>query len=265
MSQPVRAKKHLGQHFLKDENIAKKIVNSLSLKEGYTKVLEIGPGMGILTKNLLQENSFETSVIEIDEESVEYLKQNYPSLESRIIFDNFLKTNLKNYFQEDPFAIIGNFPYNISSQILFKVLEYRNQVSEVVGMFQKEVAERIAAKPRTKDYGILSVLMQAFYDIDYLFTVNETVFSPPPKVKSAVIRLTRNKVQSLGCDEKLFVRVVKAGFNQRRKTLRNSIKIFTLKKEFMTHRFLTQRAEELSVDEFVELTNMIELPMQAVS
>lgn len=262
MSQPVRAKKHLGQHFLKDENIAKKIVDSLSLKNSYAKVLEIGPGMGVLTKHLLEKTDFETSVIEIDEESVEYLGQHFPQLDNRIIFDNFLKINPENYFKKEPFAIIGNFPYNISSQILFKTFEYRNQIPELVGMFQKEVAERIAAKTRTKDYGILSVLMQAFYDIDYLFTVNETVFSPPPKVKSAVIRLIRNTVQSLACNEKIFVQVVKAGFNQRRKTLRNSIKAFALKEEFRNHKFLSQRAEELSVNEFVELTQMIEMSMQ---
>lgn len=256
MRDSVRAKKRLGQHFLKDEDIAKSIVESLINKGGYKKVLEIGPGMGVLTKYLIQEKSYETSVIEIDKESIEYLKKNFPELENRIISGDFLEYNFSQTFSE-PFAIIGNFPYNISSQILFKILDNKNQIPEMVGMFQKEVAERVAGKPRTKAYGILTVLVQAFYNIEYLFTVNETVFSPPPKVKSAVIRLTRNTTNDLGCDEKLFVRVVKTGFNQRRKTLRNSLNQFAFKPEFTENKYLKKRAEELSVEDFSELTNMI--------
>lgn len=256
MTDLVRAKKHLGQHFLKDEGIAQNIVNSLVHKKEYTKVLEIGPGMGVLTKYLIQNTSYETHIIDIDRESIEFLKIKFPGLKDRIISGDFLRINLNEYFSQ-PFAIIGNFPYNISSQILFKTLEHRDQIPELVGMFQKEVAQRIAAAPRNKTYGILSVFMQAFYNIEYLFTVNEDVFNPPPKVKSAVIRLTRNEVQALECDEKLFMQVVKAGFNQRRKTLRNAIKQYSLHPDFLNHKFLTQRAEELSVAEFVELTNMI--------
>lgn len=257
MTDYVRAKKHLGQHFLKDEKIAEDIVKSLKHVSSYKKVLEVGPGMGVLTKYLLKESAYETHIIDIDRESIAYLKQNYPALENRIIEGDFLKLDFRGLFNDEPFAVIGNFPYNISTEILFTVLDHKNQVPEVVGMFQKEVAERIAAKPRNKTYGITSVLLQAFYDIDYLFTVDETVFNPPPRVKSAVIRLTRNAVQQLDCDEKLFKQVVKAGFNQRRKTLRNSIKAFKLKPEFLDHKYLTQRAEELSVSDFVALTNMV--------
>lgn len=256
MRESVRAKKRLGQHFLKDETIAKDIVVSLTNKAGYKKVLEIGPGMGVLTKYLIQEKSYQTYVIDIDKESIEYLKKNFPELENRIISGDFLEYNFSQTFSES-FAIIGNFPYNISSQILFKILDNRNQIPEMVGMFQKEVAERVAGNPRTKAYGILSVLIQAFYNIEYLFTVNETVFTPPPKVKSAVIRLTRNTTNDLGCDEKLFVRVVKTGFNQRRKTLRNSLKQFSFKPEFSDNKYFIKRAEELSVSDFAELTNMI--------
>lgn len=252
----VRAKKHLGQHFLKDENIAQKIVGSLINRHQYKKVLEIGPGTGVLTKYLIDEKSFEIFVVEVDRESIEFLKNHFPELKDKIISADFLRLNLNDYFNE-PFAVIGNFPYNISSQILFKVLEYRDQIPEVVGMFQKEVAERIASSPKKKSYGIMSVLLQAFYNIEYLFTVSETVFFPPPKVKSAVIRLTRNTVDRLACDEKLFLKVVKVAFNQRRKMLRNALAQFNIPKEFSGHRFLSQRAEELSVKEFVELTNMI--------
>lgn len=253
----VRAKKHLGQHFLKDEDIALRIVKGLKNSVGYKKVLEVGPGMGVLTKYLLIENSFETSVIEIDRESLSFLQQKFPALNDRIVSGDFLQIDLTKYFSE-PFAVIGNFPYNISTQILFKVLDNRNLVPEVVGMFQKEVAERIASKPGNKVYGIISVLLQAFYDIEYLFTVEPHVFDPPPKVKSGVIRLTRNPTQQLDCDEKLFIRVVKAGFNQRRKMLRNGLKQFKFKEEFVNNRFMTERAERLSVNDFVELTNMIE-------
>ncbi len=259
MTEYVRAKKHLGQHFLKDENIAQDIVKSLKHFSYYKKVLEVGPGMGVLTKYLITETAFETHIIDIDRESIAYLKKTFPVLENKIIEGDFLKLDLNNLFNNEPFAVIGNFPYNISTEILFKVLDHKNQVPEVVGMFQKEVAERIAAKPKNKTYGITSVLLQAFYDIDYLFTVHEDVFNPPPRVKSAVIRLTRNTVQQLYCNEKLFKQIVKAGFNQRRKTLRNSIKAFKLKSEFLDHKYLTQRAEELSVADFVALTNMVEV------
>ena len=257
MTEPVRAKKHLGQHFLKDEAIAESIVKSLKNPTQFKNVLEIGPGMGVLTKYLITQPSFETHLIEIDRESIAYLKQKFPSLENKIIEGDFLKLDLNNLFQNEPFGVIGNFPYNISTEILFKVLDYKNQVPEVVGMFQKEVAERIASKPGNKTYGITSILLQAFYDIEYLFTVHENVFNPPPRVKSAVIRLTRNTVQNLDCNEKLFKQIVKAGFNQRRKTLRNSIKAFKLNPEFSDHKYLSQRAEELSVADFVALTNMV--------
>jgi 16S rRNA (adenine1518-N6/adenine1519-N6)-dimethyltransferase len=254
----VKPKKHLGQHFLKDEAIAQQIVESLIHTDKYKQVLEVGPGMGVLTKYLIQKNEYNTFVIDIDRESIAYLKQNFPSLENKIIEGDFLRMQFEKYFPE-AFAVIGNFPYNISSQILFKVLDYKNQVPEVVGMFQKEVAERIASKPGNKVYGVISVLLQAFYDIEYLFTVHENVFNPPPKVKSAVIRLTRNSTLQLACDEKLFIAVVKAGFNQRRKTLRNAIKQFKLKPEFTTHSYLDLRAERLSVEQFVELTNMVDI------
>lgn len=251
----VRAKKNLGQHFLKDLNIAKKIVASMTA-EGVSKVLEIGPGMGVLTQYLLKEEAYETHVVEIDRESVAYLNENFPQLSDRIIGHDFLKYDLSKLFSE-PFAIIGNFPYNISSQIFFKVLDNRDQIPEVVGMIQKEVAERMAAVPGNKTYGILSVLMQAFYDIEYLFTVSETVFDPPPRVKSAVIRMVRNTTDSLACDERLFFRVVKSGFNQRRKTLRNSLKsvLGDLK---LDDDIMAQRPEQLSVEQFVYLTNKIE-------
>ncbi|EFK96876.1 Dimethyladenosine transferase [sediment metagenome] len=254
----VRAKKHLGQHFLKDEVIAEQIVNSLAHSDKYDVVLEVGPGMGVLTNYLIKKNEFETYLIDIDRDSIAYLKEHFPTLENYIIEGDFLKLNLTNLFDNKPFAVIGNFPYNISTEILFKVLDHKNQVPEVVGMFQKEVAERIASKPGNKIYGVTSVLLQAFYNIEYLFTVNENVFNPPPRVKSAVIRLTRNLAQQLDCDEKLFKQVVKAGFNQRRKTLRNAIKAFKLKPEFIDHKYLTQRAEELSVQDFVALTNMLD-------
>jgi 16S rRNA (adenine1518-N6/adenine1519-N6)-dimethyltransferase len=254
----VRAKKHLGQHFLKDENIARKIVDSLT-RNGYTKALEIGPGMGVLTKYLLQDPSLETSVIDIDRESIAYLQEHYPALGNRIISGDFLQLDLSKYFSE-PFAVIGNFPYNISSQILFKVLDYRNSIPECVGMFQKEVAERVAAKHGNKTYGILSVLIQTYFDIEYLFTVSENIFNPPPKVKSAVIRLRRNSVQQLDCDEKMFIRVVKTSFNQRRKMLRGSLREFRVKPAFQGNEIFSKRPEQLSVKEFVDLTNMLEKP-----
>ncbi|MBL7883837.1 MAG: 16S rRNA (adenine(1518)-N(6)/adenine(1519)-N(6))-dimethyltransferase RsmA [Bacteroidia bacterium] len=259
MSNFVRAKKHLGQHFLTDENIALDIVKGLKYTSLYKQVLEVGPGMGVLTKYLIQEKAYQTYIIDIDRESIAYLKTNYPILENRIIEGDFLQLDFSTLFNNESFAVIGNFPYNISTEILFKVLEHKNQVPEVVGMFQKEVAERIAAKPKNKTYGITSVLLQAYYDIEYLFTVQEHVFNPPPKVKSGVIRLTRNKVEKLDCNEKLFKQIVKAGFNQRRKTLRNSIKAFKLKAEFADNMYLSKRAEELSVQDFIALTNMMEV------
>ena len=255
----VSAKKHLGQHFLRDENIARKIAAALVPEGKYKTVLEIGPGMGVLTKHLLQREEFTTWVVEVDRESVAYLEAHYPELKPRIIAWDFLKLDLSERFSE-PFAVIGNFPYNISSQILFRILEFRDLVPEAAGMFQKEVAERVAAKPGSKTYGILSVLVQAWYDIRYLFTVSEHVFSPPPKVKSGVIRLTRNSTAKLACDEKLFVEVVKAGFNQRRKTLRNALHAFTILPGNEGHVFFTKRAEQLSVEDFVQLTLLVGKP-----
>lgn len=251
----VRAKKRLGQHFLKDLNIAKKIVDSLD-GEQVNKVLEIGPGMGVLTQYLLPNKNFETHVVEIDPDSVDYLKEKYPELDGRIISEDFLKYDLSKLFDE-PFSVIGNFPYNISSQIFFRVLDYRDQIPEVVCMIQKEVAERMSAKPSCKAYGILSVLMQAFYNIDYLFTVGPEVFNPPPKVNSGVIRMSRNTTTHLDCSEPLFIRIVKTGFNQRRKTLRNSLKSLLGDKK-LEDDVMGQRPEQLTVPEFVELTNKIE-------
>ena len=252
----VKAKKHLGQHFLRDENIAQKIADSLTYKN-YKQVLEIGPGMGVLTKYLLQKDT-KTYVIEIDTESVDYLKNNYLNLADRVIEQDFLKYDLKQIFKEEPFAIIGNFPYNISSQILFKTLEMRNQIPEFSGMFQKEVAMRICSKEGSKVYGILSVLTQAFYDAEYLFTVPPSVFNPPPKVDSGVLLLKRKENFTLPCDEKLFFKVVKTGFQQRRKTLRNSLKIFNLSDNLKANVIFDKRPEQLTVLEFIELTTRIE-------
>ena len=251
----VRAKKHLGQHFLNDLNVAQKIADSLH-HQAYKQVLEIGPGMGVLTQFLLQKDS-EVFVIEIDTESVVYLKTHFPLLNNHIIEGDFLKLPLNEIFKE-PFALIGNFPYNISSQILFKALEHKDIIAEIAGMFQKEVAERLASQPGNKNYGIISVLLQAYYDVEYLFTVNEDVFTPPPKVKSGVIRLIRKENQTLDCDEKLFRRVVKTAFNQRRKTLRNALKSITLVDEKKAEPYLGLRAEQLSVDDFIQLTQSFE-------
>lgn len=251
----VRAKKHLGQHFLTDENIAKRIADTLTLN-GYKKVLEIGPGMGVLTKYLL-EKPVETFVIEIDTESVEYLEAHYLKLRGNIISKDFLKYNLNEVFKGEPLAIIGNFPYNISSQIVFKTLEMRDQIPEFSGMFQKEVAERICEKEGSKTYGILSVLTQAFYNAEYLFTVSEHVFNPPPKVKSGVMRLIRKENYELPCDEKLFFSVVKQAFNQRRKTLRNSLKSFINSDILKEDSIFDLRPEQLSVERFIELTQKI--------
>ena len=247
----VKAKKHLGQHFLNDTRIAFNITDLLNKET--KNVIEIGPGMGILTQFLVK-NDYETQVIEIDKESVDYLRLNYPNL--NIYEGDFLKLNLKKEYPFS-FSLIGNFPYNISSQILFKVFENREQITEIVGMFQKEVAERIVCK-KGKQRGILSVFLQAFYNIEYCFTVNEDVFTPPPKIKSAVIKLTRNKREKLTVDENKFKRVVKAAFNQKRKTLRNSLKPLTLIKKQEIADLLTLRAEQLSVDDFIQLTNHVE-------
>ncbi|WP_348798327.1 16S rRNA (adenine(1518)-N(6)/adenine(1519)-N(6))-dimethyltransferase RsmA [Flavobacterium adhaerens] len=252
----VKAKKHLGQHFLKDESIAKDIADTLSL-EGYEDILEIGPGMGVLTKYML-DKPINTYVIEIDDESVAYLNGNYPKLHGHIISKDFLKYDINEVFQGKQFAIIGNFPYNISTQIVFKVLEYRNQIPEFSGMFQKEVAERICEKKGTKAYGILSVLAQAFYDTEYLFTVDENVFNPPPKVKSGVMRMHRKEDYSLPCNEKLFFTVVKTAFQQRRKTLRNSLKTLNLSDKLKEETLFNLRPEQLDYKEFIALTQKIE-------
>ncbi|MCB4807380.1 16S rRNA (adenine(1518)-N(6)/adenine(1519)-N(6))-dimethyltransferase RsmA [Tamlana sp. 62-3] len=252
----VKAKKHLGQHFLNDETVAEKIANTLSL-QGYKNVLEIGPGMGVLTKYLLKKDCT-AYVIEIDSESVEYLQNNYQNLAPRIIEKDFLKYNLNEVFNNEPLAIIGNFPYNISSQIVFKTLEMRDQIPEFSGMFQKEVAQRICSKEGSKVYGILSVLTQAFYDAEYLFTVPPNVFNPPPKVDSGVLILKRKENYQLPCDEKLFFRVVKTAFQQRRKTLRNSLKTFNLSDNLKANTIFGQRPEQLSVEQFLELTQLID-------
>ena len=254
----VRAKKALGQHFLVDLNIARKICDSLSggMAAAPLAVLEVGCGMGVLTQFLLRRDDIVTYGAEIDPESVEYLRAHYPEFTPRLVEGDFLRMNLRERFPGG-LRIIGNFPYNISSQIFFKVLENRDLVPECVGMIQKEVAVRLAEPPGSKEYGILSVLLQAWYDIDYLFTVNETVFNPPPKVKSAVIRLRRNATECLGCDEALFVRVVKASFSQRRKMIRNSLRAVFGDFGGADHPFFTRRAEQLSVAEFVELTNWV--------
>ncbi|WP_025762080.1 16S rRNA (adenine(1518)-N(6)/adenine(1519)-N(6))-dimethyltransferase RsmA [Dyadobacter tibetensis] len=249
----VRAKKHLGQHFLKDQHIAQQIVDGLSSHMSYDKVLEIGPGMGVLTKLLLEKPQYETYVIEIDRDSVAYLKLHYPGLTPNIIEGDFLKYQTETVFDK-PFAIIGNFPYNISSQIFFRALQIRDQIPEIVCMLQKEVAVRIASAPGNKDYGILSVLLQAFYDIDYLVSVPPGAFDPPPKVQSGVIRLRRNNIKNLDCEEKLFFTVVKTAFNQRRKTLKNALKPLA---DLPEHPLLTLRAERLGVAEFVTLTQMV--------
>lgn len=251
----VRAKKHLGQHFLKDLGIARDIAHSLSLNN-YSKVLEVGPGMGVLTQFLITLDT-ETFVIEIDKESVSYLKKHYRELDNHLIEGDFLKLPLQEIFKE-PIAIIGNFPYNISSQILFKAIDHKDLIPEIVGMFQKEVAERVVSPPGSKKYGIISVLLQCYYNVEYLFTVDETVFDPPPKVKSAVIRLRRNDRDKLDCDEKKFVQVVKTAFGQRRKTLRNALKSLNLVDENTASQYLSLRAEQLSVEDFMNLTSCFE-------
>lgn len=247
----VKAKKHLGQHFLTDENIAAKIAESLSYS-GYENVLEVGPGMGVLTKYILKK-PVKTWLAEIDTESIDYLKEHY-ALQDPVFVGDFLKTDF-SYTEGEQLGVIGNFPYNISSQILFHIIENFQLIPEMAGMFQKEVAERIAAVPRTKDYGILSVMVQAYYDVKYLFTVHENVFNPPPKVKSGVVRLTRNPKNGLGGNELLFKQIVKAGFGQRRKKLSNALKVLGIPESMQSHSVLNQRAEELSVAEFIAFTN----------
>ena len=250
----VKAKKHLGQHFLKDLNIAQKIADTLSLKN-YKKVVEIGAGMGVLTQFLLKKD-VDVHIVEIDKESVAYLEANYPTLRGKIIADDFLKYDVAGYLAE-PFAIIGNFPYNISTQIVFKLLELREYVPEFSGMFQKEVAERICEHEGSKTYGILSVLVQAFYETSYLFTVSESVFNPPPKVKSGVIRLVRKTDFHLDCDESLFFMVVKTAFNQRRKTLRNSLKSLLIDENLKQDSIFDKRPEQLPWQDFVRITKVI--------
>jgi len=249
-------KKSLGQHFLNDKGIAVRIVSSLRA-DGIRHVIEVGPGTGALTPMLLQEKRFDTRFVEIDAVAAEYLKTQHPAIKDKLVMADFLRYPLEDYFGDVPLAIIGNFPYNISSRIFFKILDYRSQVKEVVGMLQKEVAERIAAPPGSKTYGITSVLLQAFYDIEYLFTVHEHVFTPPPKVKSGVIRLTRNRVETLPCNEALFFRVVKTAFNQRRKMLGNSLKS-VLPAGHAMNPILSKRPEQLGVQEFIELTRFVD-------
>lgn len=259
--QRVRAKKSLGQHFLKDLDIAQRIADTIvtNTVNQKVRVLEIGPGMGVLTQFLLKNPNIDLTAVEFDHESVLYLQEWYPEL--KLIEKDFLKLNLLDIYPDGPFCVIGNYPYNISSQIFFKVLEYKNRIPICSGMIQKEVAERIASKPSKKAYGILSVLLQAYYNIEYLFTVDEYVFTPPPKVKSAVIRLTRNQREHLDCNEELFRAIVKAAFNQRRKQLRNSLSKWLKSPkgiQIEMQSIFTKRPEQLSVEEFIELTKMLE-------
>ncbi len=252
----VLPKKSLGQHFLKDLEIARKIADTLDDYKNFP-VLEVGPGMGVLTQFLLEKN-FDLTVVELDWESVDYLRKNFPHLENKIIAEDFLQMDLERIFPEK-FCVIGNYPYNISSQIFFKVLDYKDHIPCCSGMIQKEVAERLASLPGKKSYGIITVLLQLWYDIEYLFTVDENVFDPPPKVKSAVIRMTRNKRTSLDCNEKLLKTVVKTAFNQRRKTMRNSLKPLLGKDcEIYSLPVFDKRPEQLSVEQFIELTNLVE-------
>lgn len=253
----VRPKKFLGQHFLKDKNIALRIVDSLVLSKGLNQVVEIGPGTGVLTQYLSTNPDIDLKVVEIDRESVAYLAEHYPSLNGRIISGDFLELEIEKEFPEN-LIIIGNFPYNISSQIFFKILDHRSRVSQVVCMIQKEVADRIAEKEGSKTYGILSVFLQTFYNIEYLFKVPPGVFFPPPKVMSAVIRLVRNQRDKLECDEVLYRKVVKQAFQNRRKTLRNALKILNLPPSISTLELMDKRAEQLSVEQFIFLTKEIQ-------
>ena len=256
MSYMVKPKKSLGQHFLTDLSIAEAIADTLASYKGMP-VLEVGPGMGVLTRFLL-DKGHDLTVVELDPESVEYLQEHFPELRDRIVSKDFLKLDLAQLY-EGPFCVIGNYPYNISSQIFFKILDYKDRIPCCSGMIQKEVAERMAAPPGSKTYGILSVLLQAWYDIEYLFTVPEHVFNPPPKVKSAVIRMTRNQVEQLGCNERLFKQIVKTAFNQRRKTMRNSLRSLVGKEcEVLSDPIFDERPERLSVERFIALTNLLE-------
>ena len=253
----VRPKKFLGQHFLKDLQVAQDIADTVDTCPDIP-ILEVGPGMGVLTQFLIPKGR-PLKVVELDFESVAYLKENFVQLGDNIIEQDFLKMDLNSLFDGKPFVLTGNYPYNISSQIFFKMLEYKDLIPCCTGMIQKEVAERIAAKPGNKTYGILSVLIQAWYRVEYLFTVHEHVFNPPPKVKSAVIRMTRNETQDLGCNEKLFKQIVKTTFNQRRKTLRNSISpILDKNSPLSADPLFNKRPEQLSVEDFIELTNRVE-------
>ena len=256
MSYMVKPKKSLGQHFLTNLSIAEAIADTLASYKGMP-VLEVGPGMGVLTRFLL-DKGHDLTVVELDPESVEYLQEHFPELRDRIVAKDFLKLDLAQLY-EGPFCVIGNYPYNISSQIFFKILDYKDRIPCCSGMIQKEVAERMAAPPGSKTYGILSVLLQAWYDIEYLFTVPEHVFNPPPKVKSAVIRMTRNQVEQLGCNERLFKQIVKTAFNQRRKTMRNSLRSLVGKEcEVLSDPIFDERPERLSVERFIALTNLLE-------
>lgn len=257
----MRAKKSYGQHFLNNEFIAERIADSLIHLELYDKVLEIGPGMGILTKYLLKKD-FELFAVEADRDMVTYLETHFPDLNQHLHHADFLKFDLFQLFTNQSFAIIGNYPYNISSQIIFRMLDFKTQVPEMVGMFQKEMAERVVAKPGGKDYGVISVLAQAYYEPTYLFTVKRGQFTPPPRVTSAVIRLTRKKDLALGCDPKLFKRIVKQTFGQRRKMLRNTMKSFLKNSPLLKEDFFMQRPERLSVSDFVQLTNWTDAHLQ---
>jgi 16S rRNA (adenine1518-N6/adenine1519-N6)-dimethyltransferase len=253
----IQAKKSFGQHFLTNENIASRIADSLLLESTYTKALEVGPGKGFLTKYLL-EKGYELFAVEADRDMVTYLNQHYPQLTPNIIADDFLKIDFSQSFGNEQFAIIGNFPYNISTQIIFKMLEHREQIPELVGMFQKEVAERIVSKPGGKEYGVISVLAQAYYDGEYLFTVDKGNFNPPPKVQSGVIRLTRKSNQELGCHYELFRTVVKTAFGQRRKMLRNTMKSMIQNADLLADPFFNQRPEVLSVEQFVQVAKWVQ-------
>jgi 16S rRNA (adenine1518-N6/adenine1519-N6)-dimethyltransferase len=252
----IQAKKSFGQHFLTNENIASDIADGLIAKDAYSKVLEVGPGKGFLTKYLLAK-SYELFVVEADRDMVTYLASHYPQLTPNVVSDDFLKIDFEQIFGNEPFAIIGNFPYNISSQIVFKMIDHRGQIPEMVGMFQKEVAERIVSKPGGKEYGVISVLLQAFYDGEYLFTVDKANFDPPPKVQSGVIRLTRKVNQDIGCPIDLFRTVVKTAFSQRRKMLRNTMKSMINNPELLADAFFNKRPEVLSVEEFVQVTKWV--------
>jgi len=251
----INPKKHLGQHFLKDENIARKIISAIP--DSVENILEVGPGPGVLTKYLLENKDLNSIFVEVDTEAAEFLVKKYPVIAARLINEDFLKTKLTGIFPEK-FSIIGNFPYNISSQIFFRVLEHKNQIEYVIGMVQKEVAERIASPKGSKKYGILSVLLQAYFDIEFLFTVNEQVFFPPPRVKSAVIRLKRNSLKKLSCEDEMFFKVVKKAFNQRRKQLRNSLKEFQPDTFTKLEPYLTLRPEQLDVEDFITIATILQ-------